>query len=109
MTKAVIAKFWDDKNGGFYFTAAKSESSLPRMKQVYDGAVPSGNSVALHNLLRLSRLTIDQAYEETATKLVKAFSGEVQGAPEAYTWLLAGVDFTVGPSHSVLLVGELGR
>ena len=107
LTKATIAKFWDDKNGGFYFTAAKSESSLPRMKQVYDGAVPSGNSVALHNLLRLSRLTIDPTYEETATKLVKAFSSEVQGAPEAYTWLLAGVDFTVGPSHSVLLVGNL--
>ena len=107
LTKEAIQRFWDDKNGGFFFTVAKPESSLPRMKQVYDGAVPSGNSVALQNLLRLSRLTLDQTYEETATKLVKAFSSEVQGAPEAYTWLLAGVDFSVGPSHSVLLVGDL--
>jgi uncharacterized protein len=50
---------------------------------------------------------VDQGFEETARKLVKAFSGEVQGAAEAYTWLLAGVDFAVGPSHSVLLIGEL--
>ena len=80
---------------------------MPRMKQVYDGAVPSGNSMALHNLLRLSRLTIDQTYEELAVNLTKAFSNEVQGAPEAYTWLLAGVDFAVGPSQSVLLVGDI--
>jgi hypothetical protein len=106
-TESMIDRFWDEKNGGFYFTTAKPESSLPRMKQVYDGAVPSGNSVALHNLLRLSRLTMSQKYEEIGRKLVKAFSNEVKGAPEAYTWLLAGVDFAIGPSHSVLLVGAL--
>ncbi len=107
LTKTMISRFWDEKTGGFYFSTTKGESSLPRMKQVYDGAVPSGNSVALQNLLRLSRLTMDQTCEELASKLVKAFSGEVQGAPEAYTWLLAGVDFAVGPSYSVLLVGDL--
>ncbi len=107
LTESMIDRFWDEKNGGFYFTTSKSESSLPRMKQVYDGAVPSGNSVALHNLLRLSRLTMNQKYEEIGTKLVNAFSNEARGVPEAYTWLLAGVDFAIGPSYSVLLVGTL--
>jgi uncharacterized protein len=107
LTKAMVSKFGDDKNGGFYQTQTSGVAAMPRMKQVYDGAVPSGNSVALHNLLRLSRLTIDQGYEELAVKLTKAFSNEVQGAPEAYTWLLAEVDFAVGPSQSVLLVGDI--
>ena len=107
LTKAAISRFWDQRNGGFYFTAKNPETSLPRMKQVYDGAVPSGNSVILHNLLRLSRLTMDQTYEEITSKLTKAFSNEVQSAPEAYTWLLCGVDFAVGPSQRVLLVGEV--
>jgi uncharacterized protein YyaL (SSP411 family) len=106
LTEAMISRFWDEKTGGFYLTGANPESTLPRMKQVYDGALPSGNSVALHNLLRLSRLNITQSYEEKAKELIKAFSNEVQGAPEAYAWLLAGVDFKVGPSYSVLLVGE---
>ena len=107
LTKMMAAKFWDEKNGGFYFTSVKPDAGMPRMKQVYDGAVPSGNSVSLLNLLRLSRLVNDPAFEEMASKLVKAFSLEVQGAPEAYTWLLAGVDFAVGSSYSVLLVGDL--
>ena len=107
LTRLMVAKFWDEKNGGFYFTEKSSEAALPRLKQVYDGAVPSGNSMALLNLLRLSLLANDSIYQDLATKLTKAFSQETQGAPEAYTFLLAGVGFAVGPSYSVLLIGDL--
>jgi uncharacterized protein len=107
LMKAMVEKFWDAKGGGFYFTQKNPTASMPRMKQVYDGAVPSGNSVALHNLLRLSRLKTNPELEELAGKLVKAFSNEVQGAPEAYTWLLSGVDFAVGHSFSTVIVGNL--
>ena len=106
LTKEMVAWFWDPKNGGFYFSAKPSESGMPRMKQVYDGAAPSGNSVAMHNLLRLSRLANEPSYEDMANKLAKAFSEDVQGAPEAYTFLLCALDFEVGPSFSVLLVGD---
>jgi uncharacterized protein len=107
LMKAMVEKFWDAKSGGFYFTQKNPAASMPRMKQVYDGAIPSGNSVALYNLLRLSRLTTNPELEELAGKLVKAFSNEVQGAPEAYTWLLSGVDFAVGPSFSTVIAGNL--
>jgi uncharacterized protein len=106
LTRLMVAKFWDEKNGGFYFTEKSSEAALHRLKQVYDGAVPSGNSVALLNLLRLSLLANDSTYQNMATKLTKAFSQETQSAPEAYTFLLAGVGFAVGPSYSVLLIGD---
>ena len=46
ITKTMITKFWDDKNGGFYQTQ-NSEAAMPKIKQLYDGAIPSGNSVAL--------------------------------------------------------------
>jgi uncharacterized protein YyaL (SSP411 family) len=105
LTKEAAARFGDEKNGGFFFTQQESQVPVPRFKQVYDGAVPSGNSVALLNLLRLSRLQNDAGYEEMAAKLVQAFAVEVQSVPEAFTWLLSGVDFAVGPSYSVLLVG----
>jgi uncharacterized protein len=107
LTEAMVTRFWDAKTGGFFFTQKDPAASMPRMKQVYDGSIPSGNSVALHDLLRLSRLTVNPNYEDLAGKLVRAFSNEVQGMPEAYTWLLSGVDFVVGPSFSAFIVGDL--
>ncbi len=105
LTKTMVAKFWDDKNGGFYQTQT-SEAGLPKLKQLYDGAVPSGNSVALYNLLRLSRLTNELTFETMATQMTKTFGQEVEGAPEAYTFFLLAYDFLIGPSYSVTLVGE---
>ena len=94
----MVAKFWDDKNGGFYQTQT-SEAGLPKLKQLYDGAVPSGNSVAMYNLLRLSRLTNELNFETMATQMTKTFGQEVEGAPEAYTFFLCGFDFLTGPSY----------
>jgi uncharacterized protein YyaL (SSP411 family) len=104
LTRTTLKKFWDEKTGGFFLTVAKSENAMPRMKQVYDGALPSGNSVGLLNLLRLSILAADSSLEDFAVKQTRTFSEEVKGNPQAYTFLLAGVDFMVGPSQSVVLV-----
>jgi uncharacterized protein YyaL (SSP411 family) len=106
LTKTMIARFWDEKDGGFYFTAESAEQVIHRRKEVYDGALPSGNSVALLNLLRLARLSGNSVYEEKASKISKAFSGEVKRAPTAHTFMLLGVDFTVGPAYNVILVGD---
>jgi len=79
---------------------------VARRKEVYDGALPSGNSVALSNMLRLARLTGDLAYEEMASQIVKVFSEEVKRAPAAHTFMLLGVDFAFGPTYNVILVGD---
>ncbi len=107
LTKDMVTKFWDEKSGGFFQTQKIGDSTIPRLKQVYDGAIPSGNSMALLNLLRLGNLAMDQTYQQFAVQLTKAFSNEVQGSPESYTWLLAGIDFTVGPNYRLLVVGNL--
>jgi uncharacterized protein YyaL (SSP411 family) len=106
LTKSMIAQFWDEKDGGFFFTAKSAEQVLHRRKEAYDEALPSGNSVALLNLLHLARLSGDSAYEEKASKIIKAFSGELKRAPTAHTFMLLGVDFAVGPSYNVVLVGD---
>lgn len=98
--------FWDNKNGGFYFTANDAEVLIVRNKEIYDGAIPSGNSVALMNLLKLSRITGDVSYEEMAAKIIRAFSPAVEQAPMAYTQLLASLDFAIGPSYEVVVVGD---
>jgi len=106
LTKTMMTKFWDEKNGGFYQTQ-NSEATMPRIKQLYDGAVPSGNSVALQDLLWLSRLTNEPTYDTMALQMTRTFAQEIEGAPEAYTFFLSATDFLIGPSYSVTLIGDL--
>jgi len=99
-------EFWDYEKGGFYFTAKNSEAELRRTKKVQDSAIPSGNSVALLILLRLTRLLGNIKYEKMAKKMLRIFAEEVIRSPLAHTFLLLGVDFSIGTSNSVTLVGN---
>ena len=105
LTDAATDRLWDEDDGGFYFTE-ENEALPARRKELHDGAKPSGNSVMLLNLLRLSRLTGVTALEEKAGRLAQAFSSTVKGSPHAYTFFLCGLDFALGPSHEVVLAGE---
>jgi len=107
---AMIGLFWDETDGGFFFTAADAEELPARQKQVYDGAAPSANSAAMLNLLRLGRLTATPSYEKKAADIGRAFAGSVRQAPPAHTMLLAAVDFALGPSSEVVLAegGDAG-
>jgi uncharacterized protein YyaL (SSP411 family) len=106
LNQYLLDHFWDDQNGGFFFTADNSEELLVRRKELYDGAVPSGNSVAMLNLLRLGRITANTSFEEKATKLLRAFSGNINEAPSAYTQLMMGIDFVLGPSQEIVIAGN---
>ncbi|MFC1902922.1 thioredoxin domain-containing protein [Chloroflexota bacterium] len=101
----LIQHFWDNDNGGFYFAADDGERLLVRQKEIYDGAVPSGNSVAMLNLLRLGRLTTSSDFGEKAVKIGRAFNGNVSQTPSAYTQLMVAIDFAVGPSCEVVITG----
>ncbi len=58
----MIRHFWDEAGGGFFFTAEDSKEVLIRGKEVYDGVMPSANSVALMTLARLSKMTAARAW-----------------------------------------------
>ena len=107
LTDAMVARFWDEKDGGFFFTAKGSADVVAKRKEVYDGALPSGNSVAMLNLLRLARLSGNTSYEELASRLSRTFSAEVKESPSAHTFLLIGIDFAVGPAYNITLVGDV--
>ena len=108
LTRIMIDHFWDNESGGFYFTPDDGERLLVRHKEIYDGAVPSGNSVAMLSLLRLSRLTGNHHYEELADKIGRAFSVRVSRQPAAYAMLMASLDFGLGPTYEVVVVGDPG-
>ena len=103
----MIHDFWDDEKGGFTFTSAALHQDLPyRRKELYDGAIPSGNSVMAANLLRLGRLLGRPELEARAGKLFDAFSGKIQEYPAAYTQLLCGLDIALGPGKEVVVAGR---
>ena len=106
LNRDLLKHFWDYKDGGFYFTGEDAESPLTRRKEIYDGAIPSGNSVAMLDLLRLSRMTADSELEDKAAKIGRAFSKNVKQLPSAHTQFMVAVDFGVGPSHEVVIVGD---
>jgi len=81
-------RFWDEKQGG-YFMSADDQADVPiRPKESYDGAIPSGNSVAFYNLIRLHRLTGENAYATRAGELGRAFSPVISQIPSAHTMFM---------------------
>ena len=100
--------FRDEKDGGFFFTPKDAEPLPVRPKELYDGAIPSGNSVAFLNTLRLSRITGDDALEKEAREIAGAFGGPAGASPTAFAHFLCGLDFAVGPASEVILAGKEG-
>ena len=106
LNRKMIDIFWDDKDGGFFFTGKGNEKLITQSKELYDGALPSGNSVAAMNLMRLSRMTGAVDLETKAEKLLQAFAKQVTEQPMAFTQFLGVLDFMAGPSQEVVIVGD---
>jgi uncharacterized protein YyaL (SSP411 family) len=103
-----LAHFWDDAQGGFFTIPDTAEILLVRKKEIYDGAIPSCNSVAFENLVRLAHLTGDVSNEQRASEISRCFAAAVLQSPSAYTWFLCSLDSAIGPVHDVVIVGERG-
>ena len=106
LTGIMLEHFGDPSGGGLFFTPDDGEELLVRRKEAYDGAVPSGNSVAMLNLLRLARLTGRPDLEEHASAISRAFSVSVSGSPAGHTQFLSAVDFAAGPAFEVVIAGR---
>jgi uncharacterized protein len=106
LTEDMIRLFWDDTEGGFFFTGADAEQLLARPKEVYDGALPSGNSVAACNLLRLARITADARLEELAEKQMQAFAGQIRSYPPGYTHFLTALQFAYDRGREIVIAGR---
>ena len=106
LQEKMLADFWDPDRGGFFSTANESEALPVRPKELYDGAMPSANSVSLLNLLWLSRLTGDPRWDDKARTQLRAFAGSVKAQPTAFTYFLLGVDFALRPGQEVVIAGD---
>ena len=100
--------FWDAKSGGYFFTATDNEELLVRQKEIYDGAIPSGNSTAADNSVRLARLTSDTEHLQGADNIFAAFASEANQMPSAHSQLMSALQRGAGPSLEVVIAGKPG-
>ncbi len=85
LTDVMVKYHLDEKGGGFFYTSNDHEKLFARGKDQYDGAQPSGNSVAAHDLVRLWQKTGDERYRELAEKTFQAFAGSMKENPSGLT------------------------
>jgi len=105
---AQFEKFWDEESGGFFLSSLNAEELPVRRKEIYDGALPSGNSASLWNLVRLAHLTDNIEFEKKAGEMIKIFSDAANKNPSAFCQFLIGINALRGPFSTLVIAGKKG-
>lgn len=106
LNRDMLRHFYDEDNGGLFLYGSDSEQLIVKPKDVYDGAMPSGNSVSAMNFLRLGRLTGDTDLEDKAYKQLKAFGSIIKDHPMGYTNMLSALLFINSKASEIVIVGN---
>lgn len=106
LTNDTIEFFWDHESAGFFFTSSNSERLIVRKKELYDGALPSGNSIMLLNLLKLSGLLENENYMDKVNEMINFFFEEIKEHPTGYTMMLCGIYLAYGNSGEITIQGD---
>ena len=107
LADTMITHFWDDQEGGFYFTSSDHEELITRTKDYFDNATPSGNSVAALALLKLALLTEEHDYSRRAAIILRALRQTMSRYPSAFGYVLRAMDFYLAEPKEIALVGAL--
>ena len=106
LTDKMIEEFWDEQDGGFFFTGKSHEQLIVRAKDFMDNATPSGNSVAAFSLQKLALLTGNETYQRHATTILRLLADQIRRYPSAFSWALCATDFYLSTPKEVAIVGE---
>lgn len=109
LNKDLFKYFWDDTSGGLFLYGSDAEQLVTRPKEAYDGALPSENSVATLNFLRLARLIGDNGLEEKAGESLRAFAGAINQYPTGYIFFLTAALYYQQAGKEIVVVGEKNK
>ncbi|MGA3267285.1 MAG: thioredoxin domain-containing protein [Verrucomicrobiota bacterium] len=108
LAEAMVAKFHDVENGGFWQSAAGAHDLILRMKDDHDGAEPSGSSVATLALLKLAAITGREGFRKPAEATLHRYAPRLQDMPQAMPFLLHALDFWLDEPRRIVVAGEPG-
>jgi len=106
LTETMLRDFYDEEGAGFFDTSGKDESILVRTKEDYDSAEPTGNSVAIMNLMRLSFLTGRELWYDKAQSSIAAFSAKLEKMPYAMPQMLTALDYVLNKPKQIIIAGD---
>jgi hypothetical protein len=106
LAEAMVAKFHDAENGGFWQSAGNAKDLILRVKDDYDGAEPSGNSVATLALLKLAAITGREDFKKPAEATLRLFAHRLQNFPQAMPFMLHALDFQIEEPRRVVIAGD---
>jgi len=106
LAETMLAKFYDREAGGFWQAPPDSSDLIIRVKEDYDGAEPSGNSVAILSLFKLGAITDRKDFREAAEKSLRLFAHRLHQLPQAVPYLLLGLDYWLEEPKRAVIVGD---
>jgi uncharacterized protein YyaL (SSP411 family) len=105
-SKEVLRLFADEFSYGLYDTASDAENVLVRKKSAVDGIVPSANSVAAMNFLRLGKIAANKMFIKEGEGILRSMMGDLLAQPISFIHSLAALDYLRGPDLDITLVGN---
>ncbi len=106
LTEQQTQLFYDQDAGGFFDTSGEDKSILVRTKESYDGAEPTGNSIAILNLLRLSQMIDRQKWRVLAEKSLAYFGSQMLNIPQGLAQFLVALDFSLSKPKQIIIAGK---
>jgi len=106
LSEEMIELFADNQEGGFFLTGKDGEKLITRAKPSSDGAIPSGNSIAALALLKVGRLTMNQHITEEGSKVLEAFSQQLEQSLAYSSAMLTALSFWLGPTQEIVIAGD---
>jgi uncharacterized protein YyaL (SSP411 family) len=106
LCRQMITKF-HDPNGGFFLADITRKDLIAKPKDSYDGAIPSGNSIAALVLLRLAELTMKEDFRSIAKQSFEAFWEDLSNQPSSFTAMVSAFQFFMGPTREIVLSGDI--
>ncbi len=106
LTQSMIELFWDDEDAGFYFHSGKDQSIINRTKEYQDKALPSGNAIAIQDLLRLAVLLNRNEYRQKAYRTLLTLSKQCGQSPRGFEETVTGSEFFLHTPPEIAIVGS---
>ncbi len=107
LAEIMLREFWDERDGGFFFTGKSHEQLISRAKPIFDASIPSGNAMATLLLLRLGHVTGNADYRRRAEKVLRSYYDAMESQPFGFAHLLCSLDFYMENPKEIVIVGHL--
>ena len=107
LNEIMLREFWDEEEGGFFYTGKSQEQLISRAKPIFDASIPSGNAMATQLLLRLNHITGQNDYRARAEKVLRSYYDVMENQPFGFAHMLCAVDQHLNPPKEIVVVGNI--